>query len=164
MYLTSARSKTCSTEHGWFARAWFSAHPGCSSLREHVALTQGSDWLLSKPTFLSQMAGWGDVLTGSKNNGLNQPKAESRVPCIAPVSRVPCIAPVSRVPCIARHKNRKESRALQANSCDNLNKGNCKLGQVKGDCSGRQRVNSYAPPDTRYTAHETLNPRWHRGL
>ena len=30
-----------------------------------------------------------------------------------------------------------------------------------------ERVNSHAPPDTRYTsytAHETLNPWWHRGL
>ena len=70
---------TCSAEHRSFARAWFSAHPGCSISREHVASTQGSDWLLSKPTFLSQMAGWGDVPTGSKNNGLNQPKAQE--PC-----------------------------------------------------------------------------------
>ena len=54
---------------------WFSAHPGCSILKEHVASTQGSDWLLSKPTFLSQVAERGDVPTGSKNNGLNQPKA-----------------------------------------------------------------------------------------
>ena len=43
------------------------------------------------------------------------------------------------MPCIARViKNRVESRALQANSCENLNKGYCKLGQVKGDCSGRE--------------------------
>ena len=138
---------TCSSEHWWFARAWFSAHLGCCILREHVASTQGSDWLLSKPTFLSQMAGWGDVPTGSRNNGLNQPKA--REPCT-----IHCTC----------HKNLVESHALQANSCDNLNKGYCKLGQVKGDCSGRERVNSHAPPDTWYTAHETLNPRWHRGL
>ena len=63
----------------WFDRAWFSAHLGCSFSREHVASTQGFDWLLSKPTFLSQMAGWGDVPTGSKNNGLNQPKAENQL-------------------------------------------------------------------------------------
>ena len=134
-----------STEHGWFARAWFSAHPGCSVSREHVASTQGFDWLLSKPTFLSQMAGWGDVPTGSKNNELNQPKA--REPCI-----MHCTS----------HKKSVESRALQANSCNNLNKGYCKLGQVKGGCSGRERVNSHAPPNKRYTAHKTLNPWWHR--
>ena len=39
-----------------------------------------------------------------------------------------------------------ESCAFQANSCDNLNKGYRKLGQVKGDYSGRERANSYAPP------------------
>ena len=44
-------------------------------------MSQGSDWLLSKPTFLSQMAGWVDVLTGSKNNGLNQPKAQEPWHC-----------------------------------------------------------------------------------
>ena len=76
------------------------------------------------------MAGWGDVPTGSKNNGLNQP--------------------------MCHKKNRVESRALQANSCDNLNKGYCKLDQVKGDYSGRERDNNYAPPIhtppcTRYT-------------
>ena len=74
------------------------------------------------------MVGWGDVPTGSKNNGLNQPNAQE-----------PCLAHVIQ--------NRVESRALQANSCDNLNKGHCKLGQVKGDYSGRERANSYAPPD-----------------
>ena len=133
VYLTSAWSKTCFAEHRWFA--WFSTHPRCSISREHVASIQYSDWLLSKPTFLSQMVGWGDIPAGSKNNGLNQPKAENYVPCIA------CVI-----------KNRVESRALQANSCDNLNKGYCKLGQVKrGDCSGRERVNSYAPPNTWYT-------------
>ena len=132
--LSSAWSKTCSTEHRWFARAWFSAHPGCSILREHIASTQGSDWLLSKPTCLSQMAGWGDVPTGSKNNGLNQPKAENHVPCIAHVI-----------------KNCVESRDLQAHSYNNVNKGYCKLGQVKGDCSGRERVNSHAPHDTQRT-------------
>ena len=42
----------------------------------------------------------------------------------------------------------KQSSALQANSCDNLNKGYCKLGQVKGDCNGRETANSYAPPHT----------------
>ena len=31
-----------------------------------------------------------------------------------------------------------KSRALQANSYNNLNKGYSKLGQVKGDCSGRE--------------------------
>ena len=93
------------------------------------------------------MAGWGDALTGSKNNGLNQPKA-----------REPCTI-IARV-----IKNHVESRALQANSCNNLNKGYCELGQVKGGYSGTERVNSHAPPDTGYTAHETLNPRWHRGL
>ena len=41
---------------------------------------------------------------------------------------------------------------MQANSCNNLNKGYCKLGQVKGDCSGRERVNSHTPPDT-HTVH-----------
>ena len=30
---------------------------------------------MSKPIFLSQMAGWGDIPTGSKNNGLDQTKA-----------------------------------------------------------------------------------------
>ena len=43
-------------------------------------------------------------------------------------------------------QNRVESCALQENSCDNLNKGYCKLGQVKGDCSGRETANSYATP------------------
>ena len=58
--------------------------------------------------------------------------------------------PENHVPCIARViKNRVESHALQANSCDNLNKGYCKLGQVKGDYSGRERANSYAPPNKR---------------
>ena len=57
----------------------------------------------------------------------------------------------------ALHENRVESRALQGNSCDNLNKGYCKLGQLKGDCSGRESVNSHAPPNTQYMAHETLN-------
>ena len=111
-----------------FARAWFSAHPGCSILREHVASTQGSDWLLSKPTF--QMTGWGDIPTGSKNKGLNQPKAQE-----------PCTMHPRVI------KNGVESRALQANSCNNLKKGYCKLGQVKGDCSGRERVNSHPPPE-----------------
>ena len=81
------------------------------------------------------MAGWGDVPTGSKNIELNQPKA-----------REPCT-----MHCTCHKKNRVESRALQANSCDNLNKGYCKLGQVKGGCSGRERVNSYAPPNTQGT-------------
>ena len=49
----------------------------------------------------------------------------------------------------ALHVSYVESRALQTNSCDNLNKGYGKLGQVKGDYSGRERANSYAPPDTR---------------
>ena len=79
VYLNSVWCKTCSAKHWWFARAWFYAHPRCSISREHVASTQGSDWLLSKPAFLSQMAGWGDVPTGSKNSGLNQPKAHE--PC-----------------------------------------------------------------------------------
>ena len=73
--------------------------------------------------------------------------------------------PENHVPCTAHViKNSVESRALKANSCNNLNKGYCKLGQVKGDCSGRERVNSHAPPGTWYTAHEALNPRWHSGL
>ena len=118
---------------------------GCSISREHVTSTKCSDWLLSKPTSFSQMASWGDVPTGSKNNLLNQPKA--REPCT-----MHCTC----------HKNHVESRALQANSCDNLNKGYCKMGQVKGDCSGRERVNS--PPDNSTRGHETLNPCWHRGL
>ena len=51
---------------------------------------------------------------------------------------VPCIA------CVIQKKKKKnvESLALQANSCDNLSKGYCKLGQVKGDYSGRERANS----------------------
>ena len=79
VYLTGAWSKTCSAEHRWFARAWFSAHPRCSLSRKHVTSTQGSDGLLNKPTFLSQKEGWGDIPTGSKNNRLNQPKAQE--PC-----------------------------------------------------------------------------------
>ena len=38
-------------------------------------------------------------------------------------------------------KNRVESCALQANSFDNLNKGYCKLSQVKENYSGRERTN-----------------------
>ena len=53
-------------------------------------------------------------------------------------------------------KNRVESRALQANSCNYLNKGYCKLGQVKGDCSGRERVNSHVPPHTQYNGARDL--------
>ena len=94
------------------------------------------------------MAGWGDVPTGSKNNGLNQPKAPELAPCIAHVI-----------------KKRVESRALQANSSDNLNKGYCKLGQVNGDYSGRKRANSYAPPDTHVrcaTCHKSVDRPWPR--
>ena len=104
------------------------------------------------------MAGWGDIPIGSKNNGLNHTRPENHVPCIARVIQ-----------------NHVESYGTQANSCDNLNKGYCKLGQVKGDCSGTERANSYAPPITRalynmsyecvsVLAHETLNPRRHMGL
>ena len=96
VYLTSAWSKTCYGEHRWFARAWFSAHPGCSILREQVASTLGSDWLLSKPSFLSQMAGWRDVPTGSKNNGLNQPKAWE--PC---AMHCTCHKKSCRITCLA---------------------------------------------------------------
>ena len=52
--------------------------------------------------------------------------------------------------------NPVESRALQANSCDNLNKGYCKLGQVKGDYSGRERANSYASPSTPRVAQHVI--------
>ena len=41
-----------------------------------------------------------------------------------------------------------ESCALQANICDNLNKGYRKLGRLKADDSGRERANSCAPPGT----------------
>ena len=112
VYLTSAWSKTCSAEHCWFARAWFSAHPGCS--REHVASTQGSDWLLSKPTFLSQMAGWWDVRTGSKNNGLNQPKA--RESC---TMHCTCHSKSCRITCLASKQLWQfEQRVLQTRSSE----------------------------------------------
>ena len=132
MYMTSAWSKTCSIEHCLFAWAWFSAHPGCSISRQHVTSTQGSDWLLSKPTFLRHMAGWGHILNGSKNNGLNQPNARE-----------------SYTMYYTYHTKTCRITWLQANSCDNLSKGYCKLGQVQVDCRGRERTNSYAPTVTR---------------
>ena len=114
VYLTSAWSKTCSSEHWWFARAWFSRHPGCSILRKHVASTQGSDWLLSKPTLLSQMAGWGDVPTGSKNNGLNQPKAWE--PC---TMHCTCHKTSCRITCLASKQLQQfEQRVLQTGSSE----------------------------------------------
>ena len=58
--------------------------------------------------------------------------------------------------CMGHKKNRVESRALQASSCNNLNKGYCKLGQVTGDCSGRERVNSHAPPRTQPRGLESM--------
>ena len=135
----------CSTEHGWFARAWFSAHPGCSILREHVALTQGSDWLLSKPTCLSGRVGCGDIPTGSKNNGLNQPKA--REPC---TMHCTCHKKSCRITCLASKQLQQfEQRVLQTGSSE---------GGQQWQREGGQ------PRSTQYTVHRTLNPRWHRGL
>ena len=84
----------------------------------------------------------GDVPTGSKNSGLNQPK-----------TREPCT-----MHCTCYKKKRVESHALQANSCDNLNKGYCKLGQVKGGYRGPTAMLHpiHAPPDTQYTLHKIL--------
>ena len=114
VYLTIAWSKPCSAEHRWFARAWFSAHPGSSILRDHVTSTQGFDWLLSKPTFLSQMAGWGDVSTGSKNNGLNQPKPQE--PC---TMHCTCHTKSCRIKCLASKQLQQfEQRVLQTGSSE----------------------------------------------
>ena len=114
VYLTSAWSKTCPTEHQWLARAWFSAHAGCSILKDYVASTKGSDWLLSKPTFLSQMAGWGDDPTGLKDIGLNQPKA--REPC---TMHCTCHNKSCRITCLASKQLWQfEQRVLQTGSSE----------------------------------------------
>ena len=103
-------------------------------MREHVASTQGSDWLLSKPTCLSQMAGWGDVLTGSKNNGLNQPKA--REPC---TMHCTCHKKSCRITCFASKQLQQfEHRVLQTGSSE---------GGLQWQREGQQ------PRSTRYTVH-----------
>ena len=91
------------------------------------------------------MAGWGDVPTGSKNNGLNQPKA--REPC---TMHCTCHKKSYKITCLVSKQLQKfEQRVLQTGSSE---------GGLQWQREGQQ------PRSTQYTAHETLNPRWHRGF
>ena len=116
VYLTSTWSKTCSAEHCWFTRAWFCAHPGCCILREHVASTQGSNWLLSKPTFQFPQSN-GRVGRHSdwfKEQWLNQPKA--RESC---TMHCMCHTKSCRIMCLASKQLWQfEQRVLQTGSSE----------------------------------------------
>ena len=80
----------------------FSAHPGCSIGREHVASPQRSDWLLSKSTCPGQMVG-GETFRPVKRtmDQINQRHA----------NQVPYIARV-----IQQQQNHVELLSLQAHS------------------------------------------------
>ena len=82
------------------------------------------------------MAGWGDVLTGSKNSGLNQPKA--REPC---TMHCTCLKKSCRITCLASKQLQQfEQKVLQTGSSG---------GGLQWQREGQQ------PRSTRYTVHGT---------
>ena len=97
--------------------------------------------------FFSQMVGWRDIPTGSKNNRLHQPKAWEPCTMHCMYHKILC-----RITCLASKQLWQfEQRVLQT-------------GSSEGGLQWQREVQQLRSTQYRYTVHETLNPRWQRCL